>query len=105
MGPILTVNNRAGQAIYFGRKTLVPFTQVWHLKLPLAKGGLIWNRPISVVIQEADQPEQIVPVQDVTRQAFWLLFGMSLAGAFLAFLTNHIQRRKQNRKVESQEEE
>jgi hypothetical protein len=99
MTPILTVENLAGPAIPYRSNTLVPFTQVWHLKLPWIKGGLIWNRPVSVVVQEADQQERIVPVQDITRQMLWLLFGLSLTSALLALLANPNQHRRQSSKL------
>ena len=35
------VENQAGQSIRFKGNTLVPFAQVWQLKLPWTKGGLI----------------------------------------------------------------
>jgi hypothetical protein len=103
--PILTVENRAGRAIPFGNNTLVPFSQVWHLKLPWVRGGLIWNRPVSVVVQEGDQGEQIVPVQDITRQILWLLFGLSLISALLARQANSNLRRRQARTTKLQMKE
>src|SRR5262245_61548114 len=41
-------------------------SQVIQLRLPIANGGLIWNRPVAVVIQTADGQYQTLPVQDVT---------------------------------------
>jgi hypothetical protein len=98
MAPILTVENRAGQAIPLGSNTLVPIAQVWHLKLPWVQGGLIWNRPVSIVIQDGDQQEQILPIQDVTRQTIWLLFGLTL----LALLANLNLYRSQSSKSKLQ---
>jgi len=94
MDPLLTVENRAGQSIHFNGNTLVPFTQHWRLKLPWSKGGLIWNRPVSVVIRDAQNLETVIPIQDVTRQVSWLLFGLSFASVVLTFLARLNQRKQ-----------
>ncbi len=94
MTPFVTVETRTGQPVAFHGNTLVPFTRVWQLKLPGGHGGLIWNRPASVLVQAADQQETIIPVQDVTRQALWLLFGMSFASLLIAFLSKRRQPSK-----------
>ena len=93
MAPLLTVENQAGQSIRFKGNTLVPFAQVWQLKPPWTKGGLIWNRPVSVVVRDAQNLETVVTIQDVTRQISWLLFGLSFASVMLAFLTRLKQRK------------
>lgn len=92
MASLVTVETRAGQPVEFGGNTLVPFVKVWQLKLPGVHGGLIWNRPASVLVQDSDQQETVIPIQDVTRQALWLLFGVSFTSLILALLANLRQR-------------
>jgi hypothetical protein len=58
-------------------------SQVVQLRLPIANGGLIWNRPVSVVIRTPDGREQILPVPDVTRSAVLALLVLSLVGTIL----------------------
>jgi hypothetical protein len=36
------------------------------------QGGLIWNRPASVLTVDADGRERLLPVQDITRQTLWV---------------------------------
>jgi hypothetical protein len=96
MAPLLTTESRAGQPIEFHGNTLVPINKVWQLKLPWLHGGLIWNRPASVVVRDSNDLETVVPIQDVTRQALWLLFGLSFASGLLTFLVN-LRRRKQEK--------
>ena len=99
MAPLLTVENRAGQSIHFNGNTLVPFTQLWRLKLPWSRDGLIWNRPASVVVRDAQNLETVVLIQDVTRQVSWLLFGLSFASVMLAFLARNNQRKQATRQT------
>ena len=92
MASFITVESRAGGPVKFHGNTLVPINQVWHLKLPWAHGGLIWNRPVSVVVTDSSQQETVLPVQDVTRQAVWFLFGLSVASLLLAFVVGRRSR-------------
>ena len=58
-------------------------SQVVQLRLPIAHGGLIWNRPVSVVVRTPDGQEQILPIPDVTRSAVLALLVLSLVSTFL----------------------
>jgi hypothetical protein len=61
-------------------------SQVVQLRLPIANGGLIWNRPVSVVMRRPDGQERILSVPDVTRTAVLALLLLSLVGTFLLML-------------------
>src|SRR5262245_6421758 len=54
-------------------------SQVIQLRLPFANGGLIWNRPVAVVIQTVDGQYQTLPVQDVTRAVVLVLTGLCVS--------------------------
>ena len=58
-------------------------SQVVQLRFPFIHGGLIWNRPVAVLVRAADGQDQVLPVPDVTRNAVLMLFILSLAGTFL----------------------
>jgi hypothetical protein len=96
MASFLTVESRAGKPVEFHGNTLVPINQVWQLKLPWPHGGLIWNRPASVVVTDSNQQEIVIPVQDVTRQAVWLFMGLSFASLLLAFFTGRRGQEDEN---------
>jgi hypothetical protein len=53
-------------------------------------GGIIWNRPVSVVVQSEGGVEQLLPVRDITRQVQLALFG----GALFSVLTLWSVRRR-----------
>lgn len=61
-------------------------SQVLQLRFPFIHGGLIWNRPVAVLVRTADGQDHILPVLDVTRTAVLMLLAFSLAGTFLLTL-------------------
>ena len=82
--PLVQIETRAGAPLVAGERVLIPMAQVVRLQLPgPAVGGLIWNRPVSVVSRTADGQEQVLPVQDVTRQAQLALLGLCLVTALV----------------------
>ena len=46
---LFSIETRAGDPISTGKLKLVPFAQVFQLRFPLFNGGLVWNRPVSVL--------------------------------------------------------
>ena len=68
-------------------------SQVVQLRLPAIQGGVIWNRPVAVVVRALEGEEITVPIRDVTRAALWTLAGLS----FTAMLVGMFFRRKQAR--------
>ena len=81
--PFITIETMPGETIQAGTNKITPFSQAVKLILPGSMGGLIWNRPVSVLVQGADDSEQVLPVVDVTRIAQLALLGIGLAGGIL----------------------
>jgi len=61
-------------------------SQVLQLRLPVASGGLIWNRPVAVLVRTPDGRDQTLPVPDVTRTAVLTLLTLCFASTFLWML-------------------
>jgi hypothetical protein len=74
----MRIETRSGEPISSGNLTLVPFSQSIRFKFPFWIGGVIWNRPVSVLVQGADGQETVLPVPDVTRQVQISLLTASL---------------------------
>jgi hypothetical protein len=56
------------QPVTAGSTTIQLTTQVFRLNLPfLRNGGLIYHRPVSVVVRPGTADERVVPVIDITR--------------------------------------
>lgn len=90
--PVLQIETKAGSPVQAGTRRLVPFSQVIRLNLPgMAAGGIIWNRPFSVLVQDEDGKDWNLPISDITRQAQIFLIGLGLFGAFLIWAARHRQ--------------
>jgi hypothetical protein len=77
--PFISVETLPGETIQAGTNKITPVSQSIKLIPPGAKGGLIWNRPLSVLVEGADGSERVLPVIDVTRIAQLVLLAMGLA--------------------------
>lgn len=86
--PFFTIETMPGETVQAGTNKITPFSQAVKLILPRSTGALIWNRPVSVLVQGADGSEQVLPVVDVTRIAQLALLGIGLVGGFLFWLMN-----------------
>lgn len=76
-----------------GDRRIVPMAKVWQIRFPGSVGGVIWNRPHSVVVQSDGGEEEVLPVRDVTRRAQLSLLGGSLIGVLLVGLILRMLRR------------
>ena len=85
---LVQVETHAGIPIKHGRITITPFARSLRIGSTGKHGGLIWNRPASILIQSADGEEQIMPIPDITRQILWTLLGVSVLIALLAWIFN-----------------
>jgi hypothetical protein len=72
-----------GDPVTVGNVTLTP--QSWALGIRWPNGGLVWNRPLAVLVQRGEQTERI-PVVDVTRFAQMGLLGLGLLFTLAASL-------------------
>jgi hypothetical protein len=83
---LLRIETLTGQPLNVKDRQVRLRSQVLQLRLPFVHGGLIWNRPVAVLMRTADGQTQTLPVRDVTRIAVLALLMLSLAGTFLLML-------------------
>lgn len=102
MGKILSIREKAGMPVQAktrnGPVTVTPIVKVAHLQLPGLTGGVIWNRPIGVLVQTEEGGQVRLPVRDITRyfQAAFLAAG--LLGAMILGSQVTSRRKKQQRR-------
>jgi hypothetical protein len=70
----------SGEPMPVGDVTVTPQSQALTIRWP--NGGLVWNRPIAVVVARGEETARI-PVVDVTRMAQLGLLGLSIAFSVL----------------------
>ena len=58
-------------------------SQLVHLRFPAVNGGLIWNRPASVVVRTTNGQEKIIPILDMTRIIIYTLAWLCFTGMFI----------------------
>jgi hypothetical protein len=89
LASFIRAETKAGDPIVVGDTTVTPMARSFTLRLPGRAGGLVWNRPLAVVVQSGNGDKRTLPVLDTTRQAQLRLFGACL---ILALLTVLVQR-------------
>ncbi|MEM7113826.1 MAG: hypothetical protein AAF614_15430 [Chloroflexota bacterium] len=62
---------QVGTAVQVGDQIVTPQSQALHLETPF--GGLVWQRPIAVLV-ERDGTTEKVPIIDKTRTAVWAIW-------------------------------
>jgi hypothetical protein len=86
MPPFVTIETKSSQPVQAPGRRLTLFSQAVKIQFPGVTGGLIWNRPASVLVVSDDGQEQIIPVPDITRQIQWGLAGLCAAALILTAL-------------------
>jgi hypothetical protein len=66
----------SGDKVTVGDVTVTPQSRALTVRWP--RGGLVWNRPVAVLVERGEETERI-PVVDVTRMAQLGLLGLGLA--------------------------
>jgi hypothetical protein len=80
---LLRFKTLTGRSVKVGDTQIYVRSQGLQVRLPFGNGGLIWNRPIAVVMRRQDGQEQILSVPDVTRTAVLTLLVLSFVSTFL----------------------
>jgi hypothetical protein len=78
MPEFLSIETHGGAPLRRQGHQLLPFVQTVRLWIPGLPGGLIWNRPVSVLVIADDGEEQVIPIRDLTRQVILALLGATL---------------------------
>ena len=91
MPALFEVETQAGTPILVHGSRLLLFAKSLRLHLPMINFGVIWNRPVSILLIRPDGEEQVIPIRDRTREIVWTFYG---AIVVLAALTALIEFRK-----------
>jgi hypothetical protein len=85
---ILRIETRTSPPIEIPDGQLYVRSRLVQLRFPPANGGLIWNRPVAIVVRPSTGQEKVIPVMDVTRIAVTALAGICLTGIFAFVFLN-----------------
>lgn len=81
----------SGEPVTVGDVTITPQAQALIIRLPF--GGLVWNRPVAVLVEQGGQTRRI-PIIDITRVVQLGLLGLSLAFAIFLVLSTRRKTKK-----------
>ncbi len=80
----------SGDEITIGQVTVRPQSQALTIRWPY--GGLVWNRPVAILVQRGEQWTRI-PIVDVTRTVQLGLLGLGLILAVIIFVRTRHRRK------------
>jgi hypothetical protein len=66
---LIQLENRVGKPIKAGPYKIVPVEKSFQVQPPGMWGFLFWRKPASIVVQHSDGTDEVLEIQDVTRQA------------------------------------
>lgn len=90
---ILRWQTVSGDKVTSGDVNVTPQSQALTIRWP--HGGLVWNRPVAILVERGEQTERF-PIVDVTRIVQLGLFGLSLVFSIVIFALSVRQRRDRN---------
>jgi hypothetical protein len=79
-----------GEEVIVGDVTVTPQSKSLTLRWPL--GGLVWNRPVAVLVERGERTERI-PIVDVTRIVQLGLLALSVVFTVFIFILSAKRRR------------
>jgi hypothetical protein len=64
----LVQHTSAGEPINIGDLNIYPVSRTYRFNFPGTNGGISWNRPLGVIVEDQLGNRQVLPVKDVTRR-------------------------------------
>ena len=86
---LLRVETLTGQSIRVKNAELRVRSQIVQIRFPVVIGGLIWNRPVAVLVRRRDGEEQMLPILDLARIVVFTLIGLCFGCMFLLILLRY----------------
>ena len=84
MSSLIQIETHWGKPLQSNGRKIIVQSRALQINLPFVNGGLTWNRPVSVLVLSNDEPDQVLPVRDVTRMVLVLLFINGIVSAGVA---------------------
>ncbi len=83
---ILVQQTSAGKPVNAGEVIIYPVARSYRINFPAARGGIVWNRPLAVIVEDSSGSRQIIPIQDRTRQLQIAFLAAGFFGTLLIWL-------------------
>lgn len=89
---VIAIETKSGEAVQHGDWLLVPISRSLTIRLPAVSGGLVWNRPLGLLVERSGE-RRFIPIRDRTRQFQWFLLGAGVAAALVCGIIRRRNRR------------
>jgi hypothetical protein len=86
---------RSGDKVTVGGVTVTPQSRALVFHWPNV-GGLVWNRPVRVLVEKEGQVVERISIVDITKLAQYILFGFTVIMIVIGFVLS-IQRKEEKR--------
>jgi hypothetical protein len=83
---ILIQETSAGEPVQVNNLTVYPVARSYRINIPGARGGVVWNRPLAVIVEDNQGTRQVLPVIDRTRRLQIAILGAGLVITLLTWL-------------------
>jgi hypothetical protein len=90
---IIVQHTSAGEPISQGDVNIYPVSRTYRINFPRLRGGISWNRPYGVIVEDHMGNRQVLPVKDITRRYQVIILS---AGLFVSLFTLLVLNRKKS---------
>jgi len=88
-----------GDPVEVNEVTIYPVARSYRINLPGVRGGIIWNKPLAVIVEDSNGNRQVLPVPDRTRQLQIAIFYAGLIGTLLTWLIFRKSRKTEKKEI------
>lgn len=83
---IFVQQTSSGEPVPVGDLTVYPVARSYRVSFPGDQGGMVWNKPLGVIVEDQRGSRQTIPVPDVTRRLQVAILGAGFLGSLLAWM-------------------
>ena len=83
---ILIQETSAGEPVQVNNLTVYPVARSYRINMPGARVGVVWNRPLAVIVEDNQGTRQVLTVIDRTRRLQIAILGAGLVITLLTWL-------------------
>lgn len=84
----------AGDPIEVNDLTVYPIARSYRINVPKVHGGILWNKPLAVMVEDSLGNRQVIPVVDRTRLLQIAIFSAGFIFTMLTWFVFRVSRRQ-----------
>jgi hypothetical protein len=83
---ILIQQTSSGDPISVGDLNVYPVARSYRMIFPGGQGGMVWSKPLGVIVEDQHGSRQTIPLPDVTRRLQVAILLAGFLGSLLAWM-------------------